>query len=57
MRNAFIQQAGEAFQQADHLDVQLIGPLDRTEQRGVERGRIASGGQDSNALHNGVSDE
>ena len=57
MRDAFIQQAGEAFQQADHLDVQLIGPLDRTEQRGIERGRIASGGQNSNALHNGVSGE
>ena len=51
VRHARVEQAAESLDETVDLDLALVGANDSAENRGVERGRIASGGQDANAFH------
>jgi hypothetical protein len=51
VRHARIEQAVETFDEADDLDLELVGARDHAVDRGVERGRVAAGGEDSDAFH------
>ncbi len=51
VRHARIEEAIEALDQADDLDLQLIGAHDRAVDGRVERGRIAARRQNADAFH------
>ena len=51
MRHARVEQAVEALDEADDFDLELVGAHDRAVNGGVERGRVAAGGQDADAFH------
>ena len=51
VRHARVEQAVEALDQADDFDLELVGARDRAVNGGVERGRVAAGGEDADAFH------
>ena len=51
VRHARIEQAAEALDEAEHLDLALVGADHRAVQGGVEGRRVAAGRQDADAFH------
>ena len=47
VRHARVEQAVEALDEAEDLDLELVGAHDRAVDGGVERGRVAAGGEDA----------
>ena len=51
VRHARIEQAVEPLDEAEDFDLELVGARDRAMNRGVERGRVAAGGENADAFH------
>ena len=51
VRDARIEEAVEAFDEAEDLDLELVGAHDGAVDGGVERGRVAARGEDADAFH------
>ncbi len=51
VRHAWIEQAAEAFDEAENLDLSLARANNGAGDGGVDGGRVAAGGEDANAFH------